>query len=78
MDLFATPWFSEQLQRPIGNHFISIHVGGRSRAGLKDVDDKLFVVLFFHDLLRRPLDRTGNGFIQQPQIFVGPGGSMFD
>ena len=36
---------AEDLNRPIGDHFVGIHVRRSARTGLKDVEDKLPVEL---------------------------------
>jgi hypothetical protein len=44
MDFLAAAIFSNQFEGAIGNHLISVHISGGARSGLKNVDNKLFVV----------------------------------
>jgi hypothetical protein len=66
-----------QLDRPVGDHFVGVHVGACSGAGLEDVQDKLAVEPAVDDLLRGANDQLCRLGIELAQIAIDPGGSLF-
>ena len=69
---------SQQFNRPIGNHFIGIHIHGGSGTALNRVYHKLVVKLSRCNFIARPDDGIGNAGFQPPGIPIGNGGSLFD
>ncbi|EQD36486.1 ribosomal protein S5 [mine drainage metagenome] len=65
-------------RREVCNHFIHIHVGAGSRAGLENIDGKLLVVPAGQNLVNRRDDGIGAGSIEMTQFTVGNRGSSFD
>ena len=59
--------------RKPGDHLVGVHVRRRPRAGLKDVDRELVVVLARDDLRRRALDAPGLALGQQAELGVDAG-----
>jgi hypothetical protein len=45
-----------ELQRPVGDHLVRVHIGRGARAALDDVEAKLLVELSVDELLAGPLD----------------------
>jgi hypothetical protein len=45
--------------RAVRDHLVRIHVGGRPRSGLEDVQHEVGIQVAVHHLLRGLLDRTG-------------------
>src|SRR5437870_3946399 len=79
MDRFLRSEYStKKLNRTVCNHFIRIHVGRRSGARLKNVDDELIVELSLGDFGRCLLDGVCNLAIQQAQIVIRFGGGKLD
>ena len=48
---FGKPIATIDFDRPVGDHFVDVHVTGRSRAGLKDVNWELVIELSIDDVL---------------------------
>ena len=61
---------AEQLERPVGDHLVGVHVGRGAGASLHHVHDELFVEAPFAQLFAGAGDGVGDGGIQQPQIAV--------
>jgi hypothetical protein len=68
----------KQLDGPVGDDLVGVHVGARPRAGLKDVEDEVPVEFAGDDFLGRFHDRHGPFPVQQPQLQVDPGGALLD
>ena len=69
----------QQLNRPVGDYLVNVHVAARSRSSLKDIDGELVGQLASGDLLGGS-QKCGNllgiepvlaGFFQLPQVAVG-------
>ena len=69
--LILSALMSHQFQRTIGNHFISIHVGGSSGSALNHVHRKLVVILSFQYFFTGFEDSIRLFFRQQIQFTVG-------
>ena len=68
---------AEYLERSVGDHLVGVHVGGRARAALDDVDDELVVQFTVADLGAGRLDRGGTLVIEQTEFPISPCGSLF-
>src|SRR5258705_3720802 len=78
MDFLAAARLGQNLECPVGDYFVRIHVGRRAGAGLKNIDDKLIVELSFHDLVGGLSNSAGKPRFQQSQLFIGARGSVLD
>ena len=58
------------------DHFVRVHVRGRARTGLENIDREMSVKLAVDHLLRRGDDGIGDGRIQQTKVFVHDGGGL--
>ena len=61
-----------QLQGPVGDHLVGVHVRRGARAALKDVDDELVVQLAVHQLLAGALDPRQDLPGELLAVVVGP------
>jgi hypothetical protein len=57
---------AQDLDGPVGDHLVGVHVGGRPRAGLEDIDHELAVVAAIHHFLRRLHDGRAKPGVEQP------------
>src|SRR5262249_55401746 len=78
MDRWIAASAAEQFGGAVGDDLVGVHVGGRSGARLKDIDDKLVVPPALDDFLGGLLDGGSQGRRQQSQRLVGEGGVLFD
>src|SRR5690606_10832047 len=61
---------TQDLERPVGDHLVRVHVRRGARTALDDVDDELLVQRAAEDLLAGPLDRGAALRVEQPQRLV--------
>ena len=59
---------AEQLDRPVGDDLVGVHVRRGAAAGLEDVDDELAVERAVDDVLRGADDRAGEVLVEQPEL----------
>ena len=69
---------SEELQRPVGDHFVGVHVGRGAGAALHHVDHELLPEFPGAQFLAGPDDGAGDRGVEQPQFEVGHGGALLD
>src|SRR6185312_13813267 len=69
---------AQELQRPVGDDLVGVHVGAGPGTALDDVDDELLVQGAVGDLRAGGLDGVGTGGIEQAEFAVGPGGGLLD
>ena len=70
MNDFGPSRSAEEFGRPIGNHFISIHVGGGPRTGLENVHGKLLVEPTLNNFLSGGADTLRQLGVQKPEVLV--------
>ncbi len=78
MDAFASSFFSQKLQRAVGDDLVGVHVGGSAGTGLKNIHDKFLVELSLHDFRGGAVDRVGDLRVQKSEIAIGRGGRVLD
>src|SRR5919112_2101794 len=61
---------AEELDRPVRDDLVGVHVRGGAAPGLEDIEDELIVELAFHDLLGGPDDGPLEPLVQKPQLVV--------
>ena len=61
---------TQDLNRPVRDDFVGVHVCGSARASLENIDDELVVELSLNHFLRRFHDCLTDRFLQQPQPHV--------
>jgi hypothetical protein len=59
---------------PVGDDLVGVHVRGRSRAALDDVDDELVAEFAVQDVGAGGLDGVGAPGVQEAEFAVGAGG----
>ena len=69
---------AQDLNGPVGDHFVGIHIGRGARAALDGVDDELVVQLAFDHLVAGLDDGVGDLGIQGAGMLVGNGRCLFD
>ncbi len=69
---------AQNLDGPVGDDLVRVHIGRRARPGLENVDGKMIVPLALDDLVGRLLDGVGQLVVQQSQRRVGPGRRPLD
>jgi hypothetical protein len=69
---------AEDFQRPVGDHFIGVHVGRGAGAALDDVDNELLMPLAVDDFLAGGDDGAGALGVEQAELQVGLGGGLLD
>ncbi len=62
--MIATKRLIKKLKRPIGEHFVNIHVGGSTGTTLQGIDDDM--------LIEMPLHHFGTSPIDGLALFVSP------
>ena len=62
----------------VGDDLVGVHVRGRARAGLEDVDRELVVVLAGRHRVGGGPDPLGQVGVEEPEIGVDPGGGALD
>src|SRR5207249_3499043 len=65
---------AERLDRSIRDDLIGIHVGGSTRSGLENIDDKMLIEFSIGSFSSRVHDRVADAFIQEPKIHIGASG----
>jgi hypothetical protein len=78
MHFLAAARLAENFLGAVGDHFVGVHVDGRARAGLKNIDDKLLGELAIHDFGGGLANRCGQTRLEQTQLFVGRRGGALD
>ena len=66
-----------ELDRPVGDHLVRVHVGLCARAGLKHDQRKLVVPAAVDHFLRGPHDQVDFLLGKLAQLAVGQGGALF-
>lgn len=70
---------AQDLQGPVGDHLVGVHVRRGPGAALDDIDDELVVQLpAGPDLPAGGGDRVGPLRVEQPEVLVGPGRGLLD
>ena len=69
---------AEEFERPVGDHFVGVHVGRRAGAALHHVDDELLLEFAGAQFLAGPDDRVGDRRVEQSQVAVGHRGALLD
>ncbi|MDQ1206694.1 hypothetical protein QE377_003053 [Microbacterium sp. SORGH_AS 862] len=67
---------TEDLQGPVGDDLVRVHVGRRARSALDDVDDELVRERAASDLAAGSRDGVGAHRIEQAEVAVGEGCSL--
>lgn len=67
---------AQKLDRPIGNHFVRIHVQRSACSSLNRIDNKLIVPLPFNNFLCRLNDSLPDARIQLFDFHIGGGGGF--
>ena len=78
MNILSTPPLAPQLHGPISDDLIHVHMSGSSRPSLKHVDNKMLFEFAFHHLPGCFLNLAGKGRLQETQLGIRFGGSIFD
>jgi hypothetical protein len=60
-----------QFQRPVRDHLVGVHIGGRTGAALDHIDYELIEQRAIADFLARPDDRVGFVVVEKPELAVG-------
>ncbi|OQC35673.1 MAG: hypothetical protein BWX64_02359 [Acidobacteria bacterium ADurb.Bin051] len=68
----------EQLERPVGDHLVGVHVRRGARPALHHVDDEVAVPVAVDDLLAGAVDRVGDRRREMPEAEVRPGRRLLD
>src|SRR5712692_3356081 len=76
--LFVEAVTSRQLDGPVADDLVGVHVGGGARAGLVDVDGALVVEFACGDYAGGLNDRLSDFRLELTQLPIGDGGSDFD
>jgi len=74
----VAPRPAQQLQRPVGDHLVGVHVRRRAGAALDDVDDEIGVVPAVHHLVGGLDDGRAEVRRQDLQVHVGLGRRLLD
>jgi hypothetical protein len=74
----VAPLVSHELQSPIGDDLVGIHVGRGTGAALDHVHHEVALPVAVDDLLSSPVDGIRDSLVQQSQLPVGPGRRLFD
>ena len=69
---------AQQLQRPVGDDLVGVHVGGGAGAALDHVHHKLLVQLAVQQLGAGGADGVAALLVQQAQLVVRQGGGLLD
>ena len=69
---------AEQLDRPVRQHLVDVHVGLRAGAGLPDIEREMLVELAGDRLVGRAHDRVGLPLREPPGRGVDQGRRLFD
>ncbi len=67
-----------QLERPIGDDLVDVHVRRRAGAALEDVELELIVELSVDDFLAGPVDAAEDVIAELLAIVIGAGGRALD
>jgi hypothetical protein len=73
-----SPVMAHQLERPVGNHLVGVHVGRGAGAALEHVEPKLVVELAVDELLTRAFDALQDVAAEDPAINVRTGRGQLD
>ena len=69
---------AEQLDRPVADHLVGVHVGRGAATGLEDVDHELAVELSVGHLLGSLRDRLAESALEQAELHVDDRGLALD
>jgi hypothetical protein len=69
---------AQDLDRPISQYFVGVHVGGRPGSRLEDVQHEVDIQVSVHHLLRRLPDRSRELGIEEFQFLVHFGRGALD
>ena len=68
----------QQLNGPVGNDLVGVHVQAGARPALDGVHDEFLMELALGDLLAGTHNSIGYPFVQQADLIVGNSGGFFD
>jgi len=74
----AADFTAGELDGPVGDDFVGVHVGGGTRAGLEDVHDEVLIELAVDDFLCGGGDEFGTVLVESAEGVVDFGGGLFD
>src|SRR5262249_6137257 len=77
-ELVLSFFVAAHFKRNVGQHFVGIHVGRRSRAPLVEVGEKLVVIFSVDHGLASLLDGIYSFFFHSPHFGVGAGRRQLD
>ena len=78
MDGFGAGFAAHELDGPVGDDLVGVHVAGGAAAGLEDIDGEMAVKGARRHLAGRQDDGLGNCRRQQPQVAIDSGRRQLD
>src|SRR3989442_713969 len=79
MDRLFLAYLSTQRQiRAISDHLVGIHVGGSTRAGLKNIENKMLIEFSSGGFSSGGHNRIPDALIEKPKIHIGTSGGEFN
>ena len=69
---------TEVFSSEVADHFVAVHVGGRTSTTLQPVSHELIVVLAFDELIAGPNESIGDISGDRAEFLVGQSGSLLD